>query len=117
MQYLFHFVILGSSCGDFYGQELVDVMSSSSKEPNASDYSSISLQSKVLNLLMKGGFNLAQWQIDRSFQKVLKKQKNIFPQQHHDAKSPFLQDSPTTDGEVQALELSEDNNYFVTAGM
>jgi len=98
----------------FLGQELVDVMASSSREPNASDSSSISLQSNAL--MKKGGFNLAQWQMDRSFQKVLKKPNNLFAKQHHEAKFLFWQDLLTSYREIHALELSEDN-YFVTAGM
>ena len=45
------------------------------------------------------------------------KPNNLFTPQHHKDKSLFGQDQLTNiQGEIRALELSEDNNYIATAG-
>ena len=59
---------------------------------------------------------MAQWQMDRFRQKVLKKPNNLFTPLHHKAnKSLFGQDLKTNiKVEIRALELSEDNSYTLS---
>ena len=80
------------------------------------------LKGQLMN--KKRGYNVAHWHMDRSHQKVFHKPNNLFAQQHHEAKALFCKSVPIDTPfhperlrKITALEISDDCNYFVIAGV